>query len=88
MKLRFPWAKRFHFHPQEPRVGAISVCAGCGHLVFHGHKENKIVWCMDRRRGTLTYHKTYGKSCAPEWDTEEIGLDGEVRYFKGNKRVA
>jgi len=81
LKLRF-WAKREHTHP-DPTFLKYGVCAGCGHLILMGQVRNKRVRVIDRSQG-LEHYEVYGESCAPEWDTKEIGIDGEVKYYKDN----
>ena len=78
MKIRFPWAKREHSHPEF--IFKYIVCAGCGHLLLNGHRRNKEVQVHDRGKGWGT--ETYGESCVPDWDIKEIGIDGKVKYYK------
>lgn len=87
MGIKFPWAKRDHTHP-DPTLSKHGVCSGCGHLILMGQVRNKVVRVLDRSQGgTIEHNEVYGESCAPEWDTREIGIDGEVRYYKGNVQL-
>lgn len=82
MRIKFPWAKRKHTHP-DPTLLKYGVCSGCGHLILMGQVRNKRVRVFDRSKGgTVEWTETYGESCAPEWDTREIAMDGEIRYYK------
>lgn len=87
MRFRF-WAKREHSHPDLNPLRRYATCAGCRHLILIGHVDNKHVIVLDRSGGgTVTWTETYGKSCAPDYDTKEIGIDGETRYYKNSQRV-
>lgn len=87
MKIKFPWAKRNHIHP-DPTLLKYGVCAGCGHLILMGQVRNKIVRVLDRSKGgTIEWNEVFGESCAPEWDTKEIGMDSEIRYYKDSKKI-
>ena len=81
MKIRFPWAKREHSHPEF--IFKYIVCAGCGHLIPNGQIGNKMVRiCNETRWGKMEWMETYGESCVPDWDIKEIGIDGKVKYYK------
>ncbi len=81
-KLGFPWAKKSHYHP-DPTLLKYMVCSGCGHLILTGQVRNKLVIVFDKSTGTtITHNEVYGESCAPSWDTKEIGMDGKIRYYK------
>ena len=87
MKIRVPWAKRSHTHPDLTLL-KYGVCSGCGHLILMGQVRNKVVRVLDRSKGgTLEWNEIYGESCAPGWDTKEIGMDGKVRYYKDGARL-
>ncbi len=84
MKFGFPWAQKNHSH-FDP---TLSVCSGCGHLILTGQIRNRLVIVFDRSKGgTITHNENYGESCAPDWDTKEIAMDGEVRYYKAGVRI-
>ena len=81
MKFQLPWAKRQHHH-LDPALLKYTTCSKCRHLLLDGHVENKRVEVIDRSKGaTLSWTETYGKSCAPEYDRKEIGIDGEIRFY-------
>ena len=85
MKIEFPWAKRNHCHADFAFL-KYGVCSGCGHLVLMGQVRNKYVQVMNRVKG-LEFNEIYGESCAPNYDLKEIGLDGEVKYYKKGVRT-
>ena len=90
MKFELPWAKRNHYHPDLSflHLTLYTVCSGCGHLILIGQVRNKSVRVLDRSRGgTIEHTEVYGESCVPSWDTKEIGMDGEIRYYKDGARV-
>ena len=85
--MKFPWAKQNHTHQEFIDIMLrYSACSGCGHVILMGHVDNKLVRVFNRQEGWEST-KVYGKSCAPAWDMEEIGIDGVVRYYKDNKQI-
>lgn len=85
MRFTLPWAKKNHRHP-DPTLRKYGVCSGCGHLILRGQVRNKLVIVTDKSTGTTIEHnENYGKSCAPSWDSKEIGIDGKVRYYKDGR---
>ena len=87
MKFEFPWAKKKHYH-SDPTLFKYGVCSGCGHLISMGQIRNKRVQVLDRSQGgTITSTEIYGESCAPVFDTKEIGMDGEIRYYKDGAQI-
>jgi len=84
--VRWPWAKREHWH-----IGGESLdhgrCAGCGHLILLRHVDTKKVERIDRSSGTgISQTLAYSLSCAPNYDREEIALDGTAHYYARNKK--
>ena len=79
------WTMLKHNHPNTS-LFRDSVCSGCGHLILTGQVRNKEVHVLNRQEG-WEQTKTYGESCAPAWDMEEIGIAGEVRHYKEGKLI-